>query len=75
MAERFHRCGECRDVDKRFCEHRGVLLIYIDSVPLLVRGSTEESARETADRVRMQWRGEPFHRRESAQHAEHGVAS
>lgn len=59
----FERCRFCRNLDERYCPHNGVLLVHIDSVPLLVRGSTEASARRTADKVRVVWRGAPFHRK------------
>lgn len=58
------RCDTCRDHNAAYCKHNGVLLVYIEGTPLFVRGSTEERARRTADKVRIAWRGEPFHRRQ-----------
>jgi hypothetical protein len=43
-----------------------VLRVYIEGVPLFVRGSTEASARRTADKVRIAWRGAPFRRKTEA---------
>jgi hypothetical protein len=61
------RCHECVEQDRSWCEHRHTLLVYIDGASVMVGGANEQSARATADRLRIRWRGAPFHRPRSEQ--------
>ena len=67
MARRILRCEECRHSDTAYCIHNHVLLMFVDGFAMLVQGATEGSARRTADKVRIAFRGAPFHRNRTAQ--------
>ncbi len=61
MSRRLSRCPQCHDEKIPYCKHHGVLSVYVDDkTAVMVRGATEESARRTADRVRIAFRGAPF---------------
>jgi hypothetical protein len=77
MPRPFRRCGECESLGSPYCEHRGVLRLWLDhgGVQLYVKGSSEESARRAADRVRMKWKGKPFRTRNESGVPEPGARS
>lgn len=60
------RCSECRRENRRFCQHNGVLLVYINSAPVVVVSDSEESAQLTADRLRVKIKGKPFNKKSVA---------
>lgn len=63
MSARATRCEECRTLDRRYCEHHGVLVVYLDAAPVVIVSESEERARLTADRVSIAFRGRPFHQK------------
>lgn len=60
MSPRAVRCEACRRDELRYCPHNHVLLVFIDAAPVAIISPTEESARLTADRVRIKLKGKPF---------------
>jgi hypothetical protein len=60
---RAFRCDACRKEGQAFCPHNNALVVYMDSAPIKIVSSSEERARITADRVRVQLKGKPFNRR------------
>jgi hypothetical protein len=69
VSARIVRCKACRAADLRYCEHRRVLCVYVDGQSLHIIGENEERARLAADRVRTQWKGKPFSRRQETERA------
>lgn len=57
------RCEPCRRAGESYCEHNRVLLVHIDGAPVTIISETQESARLTANRLRVKLKGKPFNRR------------
>lgn len=55
------RCKQCVEKDSRYCPHENVLVVYVGGIRIVIVSPDEDSARKTANKLRMKMKGAPFH--------------
>jgi len=60
---RARRCEQCRLKGESYCEHNGVLLVFINEAPVIILSRSEDRARHVADLVKIKLTGKRFNKR------------